>query len=284
VLWSHGMNDINTKPSNFMPIWTRLEGPKRAWFGQWAHDRGNEVNRVGRDGFLTEAMDWFDHYLKGLPLVEHPAVEIQDIDQEWRSENAWPPEDGVRHAFPLRAGTYPDELGSSANNPQNGVWTVTPPAPYALRYAGEPELAVEVETPVPFANLLAVLYDVGPGGDARMISRGAYRLPGSGEVTFALYPQDGLLAEGHRFALHISGDDSSHFQPTPTNTEVEVVGGSLSLPFLHYERTYNLEGGRSQSGPPSPSVGTGIFSSEVEFEFPPPMVACDPETEDCPQE
>ena len=286
VLWSHGMNDVNTKPSNFMPVWTRLEGPKRAWFGQWDHVRGNEANLVGRDGFLDEAMDWFDHFLKGEPLVEHPGTEIQDVTGQWRTEKAWPPEDGVRAAFPLQTGSYPDDMGSSASNPSDGVWTVTPPAPHDLRYAGEPELTVEVETQVPFANLIAVLYDIAPDGTAHMISRGAYRLPGNGEVGFVLYPQDGILEEGHRLGLHISGDDS-HFQPTWTQTDVTVTGGSLSLPFLTYERVYDLEGGpaRAMTGVPQASVDQGtIEAAEVDFDFPPPMIACDDETQDCPQE
>jgi predicted acyl esterase len=176
-------------------------------------------------------------------------------------------------------------MGSSASNPSDGVWTVTPPAPHDLRYAGEPELTVEVETQVPFANLIAVLYDIAPDGTAHMISRGAYRLPGNGEVGFVLYPQDGILEEGHRLGLHISGD--SHFQPTWTQTDVTVTGGSLSLPFLTYERVYDLEGGpaRAMTGVPQASVDQGtIEAAEVDFDFPPPMIACDDETQDCPQE
>ena len=34
--------------------------------------------KVGRDGFMDEAMNWLDHYLKGKPLKKLPKHEIQD--------------------------------------------------------------------------------------------------------------------------------------------------------------------------------------------------------------
>ena len=34
MLWSHGFLDANTKPDNFLDVYSQLTGPKRAWFGQ----------------------------------------------------------------------------------------------------------------------------------------------------------------------------------------------------------------------------------------------------------
>ncbi len=72
TFWSHGFNDVNTKPTNIFDVYGKLRGPKRAWFGQWDHVRGNQADLVGRDGFMTEAMAWMDHYLKGTPLPAMP--------------------------------------------------------------------------------------------------------------------------------------------------------------------------------------------------------------------
>jgi putative CocE/NonD family hydrolase len=105
VLWSHGFNDVNTKPTNLLDTWSRLRGPKRGWFGQWDHVRGNQSDLVGRDGFMDEAMAWFGHYLKGAPLPPYPAVRVQDSEGEWRSEAAWPPADARLRRMPLLPGS-----------------------------------------------------------------------------------------------------------------------------------------------------------------------------------
>lgn len=281
VLWSHGANDVNTKPSNFLDVYSRLEGPKRVWFGQWAHDRGNEVNKVGRDGFLAEAMDWFDHYLKGLPLVEHPGAEIQDQEGKWRREASWPPADAQPHSFPVKPGTYSDDGDNDADGGGNGTWTFTPPAPYDLRFAGEPRLQVTVDTQVPNANLLGILYDVAPNGNARLLSRGAYLLESEGQVAFNLFPQDTILRQGHRLGLLLSGSDDDLFNAIPTNTDVQVTAGSLTLAFLQYARTPDLVGkaATAMASVPETTVSSGTISAnEVQADYPPA-----PEPPPCPE-
>ena len=242
VLWSHGFLDANTKPDNFMGVWSSLNGPKRAWFGQYDHVRGNEDQFVGRDGFMDEAMAWFDHYLKGKPLKRYPNVEVQDNEGKWRKEKAWPPLDARPHALPIKPGTYTDEGGNDASNPASGIWTFSQPAPYDLHFAGEPRLSLEVETDVPNARVIALLYDVSHSGEARLISRGAYSVPESQNISYVLYPEDWRLRRGHRLGLFISGSDDSWFTPAPSFASVNVVNGSLDLPFLRYLRPANLEG------------------------------------------
>jgi hypothetical protein len=272
VIWSHGFNDANTKPNNMMPVWSKLRGPTRAWFGQWAHDRGNEVEKVGRDGFMDEAMHWFDHYLKGLPLVKHPTIEVQDGDGKWRTENEWPPLDAKQHPFPLNPGTYTDEPGNNAGAVSQGVWTFTPPAPYDLRYAGLPRLTLTAETLVPNANLVALLYDVAPDGEARLMSRGAYLIEEPGEVSFDMYPQDWQLRKGHRIGVVLSGTDELWFTPTHTGSDVTVAEGVLTVPFLRYARSPNLKGrfATAQSGVPTVRLESGMIEQNtVESRYPP---------------
>lgn len=253
VLWSHGFLDANTKPDNFMDVWSKLRGPKRAWFGQYDHVRGNESGKVGREGFMDEAMAWLDHYLKRAPLAQFPPVEIQDNLGGWRSERAWPPSDAKDYPIFLNDGTYQDVRGNSADAPEEGAWTFTPPAPYDLHFAGIPRMDVTVRTQGPRANLIALLYDVAPDGQARLISRGAYLVEAEPEISFDLYPQDWRVAKGHRLGVFLSGSDESWFSPIPTGTTV-TVGGTLSLPYLRYLRVNDLEGRAAQAMGDVPEV------------------------------
>src|SRR4028118_59450 len=73
VLWSMGFNDANTKPDNFLPVYSTLTGPKRTWAGQYAHDRGNEHEKVGHAGFFDDVMVWLDRYGAGAPQARRGA-------------------------------------------------------------------------------------------------------------------------------------------------------------------------------------------------------------------
>jgi predicted acyl esterase len=276
VLWSHGFNDANTKPDQFLRVYSKLKGPTRAWFGQYAHDRGNEVDRVGRDGFMDEAMDWLDHFLKGERLISHPRIEVQSNDGRWRTESQWPPRDARRYALSLMEGVYTDERGNQPGGSSggNGTWTFTQPAPHDLHFAGTPRIRAKIASSVPNVNLVALLYDVAPNGDATLISRAAYLIEEPGKVSFDMYPQDWRLPKGHRIGLLLSGSDESWFSPVSTFSDVTVSAGSVSLPFLRFFRSSNLEGGpaAAQSSVPSLDVGPDLISErQVRVRFPPPL-------------
>lgn len=244
VFWSHGFLDANTKPDNFMDTWEGYRGWHRGWFGQYDHVRGNEVEFVGRDGFLDEAMSFFDHFLKGEPLPDYPArVEVQDGEGLWRTESEWPPPDADydRGSLKVKPGEYVDNGRNSASQ-GTGSWTFTQPAPYDIRFAGTPIVDVKVETTLPNANLITLLYDVDPKGDARMIAEGASLIASAGRVTYELYPQDWVLREGHRIGILLASNDSSWFTTYPTGQTVTIKGGKVELPFLKYLRRSNLEG------------------------------------------
>jgi predicted acyl esterase len=247
TLWSHGFRDANTKPDNFLDTWEGYRGWHRGWFGQYDHVRGNEHKLVGRDGFLDEAMSFFDHFLKGEPLPNYPGkVEVQDGEGKWRSESAWPPVDADYDLGSLKVlkGEYSDDGGNSADS-GTGSWSISQAAPYDIRFAGNGVVDVKVSTTVPNANLVTLLYDIDPKGKARMITEGAYLIRSQGEsrVTYELYPQDWVLRKGHRFGVLLAGSDTSWYQTVPTGQTVTIAGGKIELPFLRYERTANLKGG-----------------------------------------
>ena len=279
IMWSHGFRDANTKPDNFMDTWEGYHGWHRGWFGQYDHVRGNEVEFVGRAGFLDEAMTFFDHFLKGEPLPKYPGnVEVQDGEGKWRTESAWPPKDASydRGFLRVKKGEYSDNAQNSATR-GNGSWTFTQTAPYDMRFAGNVIVDVNVETTLPNANLVTILYDVDPKGNARMITEGAYliRSVGANRVTYELYPQDWILRKGHRFGILLASNDSSWFTTYPTGQIVTITGGKIELPFLQWLRKPNLEGNAAAAMAEVPE--TDVDKAEMKgrnarADFPPPMM------------
>lgn len=253
VLWSHGFMDANTKPDNFMDIWSTLKGPHRAWFGQYDHVRGNEDEFVGREGFMSEAMAMFDRFLKGEGNSGYerlPRVEIQQDDGKWRTETAWPPKDATPYGLPIKEGSYVDEPGNTADGGSagNGTWTFTQPLPYDVHLAGVPKLTVDVEPGLPGAHLIALVYDVDAKGEATRITEGAFKIGEAGKASFELYPQDWRVEKGHRLGILLSGSDEDWFSSVgTTNLPVEVSGGELSVPFLRFDRDELIEGGAAEA-------------------------------------
>jgi uncharacterized protein len=255
TLWTHGFYDANTKPVH-LDVWDALAGPKQAWFGQFTHLRGHEEG-VGRRGFLEQAMRFLDRHVRGArgAGAGDPAITVQEGngDGRWRLEESWPPSDARPWAMPVREGAYVDEPGNAADSEGTGHWTVTRPLPWEAHLAGEPVLRVRVASSAPDVNVVAHLYDVAPDGTTTFVQRGglAPRSSGEQEVRFAFYPQDWRFGKGHRLALRLSGSDDSWFTPGVSHTEVEVLGGSLSLPMLRGKRKQFVAGG--------PSDGTGDY-------------------------
>ena len=279
TLWSHGFLDANTKADNFMGVWSGLRGPKRAWFGQYDHVRGNEVDKVGRDGFLDEAMRWFDRYLKGnknAGVDRDPGVEVQQENGKWRAEKAWPPLDAKRYSMPVKPGVYVDDDSNNAggNNAGNGSWSVSQKLPYDVHLAGLTRLSVEVETPVPNTHLVGLLYDIDKTGFARLITRGAFLVRSAGKLSFDLYPQDWRIAKGSRIGLLLSGSDASWFMPGVTGTDVTVTGGQVSMPFLRYDRDNFLKGGPATAQATRPTftvVEDKLAGRSVKAKLPPKL-------------
>src|SRR3954454_5045915 len=141
VLWSHGFDDANTKPNNFLDVFSRLKGPHRAWFGQYYHQRpqdkwGKGVSVTGREGFIDEAMRWFAPSLKAdasSRVEKAPPVEVEDGGlQRYRAEESWPPADAERHTMALKSGTITNQQGNDGDagggatagggSTGNGIW------------------------------------------------------------------------------------------------------------------------------------------------------------------
>jgi hypothetical protein len=270
ALWAHGLNDNNVYPDQFLPVWSRLAGPHRAFLGPWEHG----INGLSGQAWIDEAVGWFDCYVRetgSCPAA--PAVEVQSLDGTWRAEDAWPPADSVAHPIPLLDGSYVDAAGNNGETrgPRTipgpvqpgedlelptgrGAWTFTQPLPYDLHISGLPRLEATVQPAVPEVHLIALLYDVDANGRAAMISRGAFRVHESGPVAFELFPQDWRMAASHRIGVLVSGADDLWFLPNDSGTTVTFSQARLLVPFLGSRRDTPLPAGPFlPRTPPPPS-------------------------------
>lgn len=282
---TQGFLETNTRPDGAFEFFDALDGPKRAWFGQFDHVRGWEKAKkrflTGRSSFAAELMRFLDRHLKGARVKGDPAVAVQDNLGRYRAERAWPPGDARTLWSSLNPGEYTDDgenTGTGAGG-GNGVWSLSQPLPHDVWMAGEPELRVDAETVLPRANLAANLYDVGPGGRATLISRGTVLLRKAGRhrTSLEMYGQDWLLRRGHRIGVLVSGANADWWAHLPTMSPVTVHSGRVGLPFLRSRRDTFLDGG------PSPRLEDHVRRGFVEvsrptmearsrtFRLPPPL-------------
>ena len=249
TFFMQGFLESNTKPDAVFDYFNNLAGTEnRAWFGQWDHVRGNDKEgtrfAAGRSTFVAEALRFLDEHLKGIqPAQEDPKIVVQSSDGKFRSEQQWPPADSRRLATALKPGTYTDDAGNhgDGSGAGNGIWTISQPLPHRVHFAGVPRISLDVEAPSN-ANLVANVYAIGPDNKATLVSRGAYLLPGDGQVAFDLYGQDWILEPGHRVGVLVSGSNAEWWDHIPTGGDVTVKGGSIELPFLTFKRASDLAG------------------------------------------
>lgn len=273
TFWTHGFLDVNTKPDNFLPVWSTLKGPKRAWFGQFVHTRPNEPG-VGRNAyFYGELFGFLDEYMKGGPHVSLPPVEVEDSTGRWRAEDVWPPEDGVEHTVALRSGSYTDSPAAS-----DSVWSITPPVANDAWISGVIKASIKLTTTLPNAVVIARFWDIPKdGGVAQQISHGAGVFTGTGAGTKALelYPADYVLKAGHRLGVQITANDPL-WLPTPSGQPVTVIGGSLTAPFLTYDRKVFLPGKKSPDASTRNTAtvtAATISANPTTWDEPPALVA-----------
>ena len=292
LFMTQGFIENNTKPDGAYDFFNGVAGPKRAWFGMWDHVRGNDVDAdgrlaMGRHGWFDEVMRFYDQHLLGVaPSVPDPPVAVETSDGTWRSEAQWPPADASALSTPLRPGAYTDDAqnngtadGGSPNG--QGIWTFSPPLAHGAHLAGVPKVKVNASIVVPDANLVADVYDVDSGGQATLISRGTYLLPGSGDVGFDLYGDDWKLPAGHRVGVLVTSSNSEWWLHRPTLQPVTVSSASISLPWRSCEGGAAIEGGPSikldsykASAPFAVPAATIAASTDPSFALPGALGAC----------
>jgi predicted acyl esterase len=258
----------------------------------WDHVRGNDVDTdgrlaMGRHGWFDEVMRFYDQHLLGVAAsVQDPPVAVETSDGTWRSEAQWPPADASALSTRLRPGAYTDDAqnnGTADGGTPNGqgIWTFSPPLAHDAHLAGVPKATVNASIVVPDANLVADVYDVDSAGQATLISRGAYLLAGSGQVSFDLYGDDWKLPAGHRVGVLVTSSNSEWWLHRPTLQPVIVSSASVSLPWRSCEGGAAIEGGPSikldsykASAPFAVPAATIAASTDPSFALPGALGAC----------
>lgn len=260
---TQGLTENNTVADGMQAYLENHTGYERSWLGPWEHVRGNETDesgrlKMGRQGWFDEVMRFYDRYLKDVaPPVADPPHAVQTNDGKWRSEAQWPAADMREFSTQLNSGTYTDHaqsVSTAANSPSgqpndpavtSGVWTVSNPLPHDVHLSGSPKASVDVTTEKPNANLVVDVYDLGPDGTGPLITRQGHLVRNAGDSTIplTLWGADWKLPAGHRIGVRVTDNNQDWWQMAePSGQTVEVRGGSLELPFLHYRRTMTVQG------------------------------------------
>ena len=97
---------------------------------------------------------------------------------------------------------------------------------------GLPTVKATIKTIGPFGELASRLWDVLPGGEQRLISRGVYRLNEnqSGTVTFQLHGNGYQFPAGDTVKLQLLGRDAPYYRASNGSFSVEVSNLTVSLP------------------------------------------------------
>jgi hypothetical protein len=167
---------------------------------------------------------------------------VQTNDGKWRAEDTWPPADSTGYTSQLRPGTYTDDANGSISD-ADGVWTISPPLPYAAHLSGSGHVSVDVTTSLPRANLVADVYDLDKDGTGPLITRQGHMIYGSGQIPLDLWSADWKIPAGHRIGVKVTDNNQDFWLlASPTGQDVTVNGGQITLPFLGRLRTTTIQG------------------------------------------
>ncbi len=97
---------------------------------------------------------------------------------------------------------------------------------------GMPTVKADVKTTGVYGEITARLWDVLPGGEQRLISRGVYRLTEGqeGPITFQLHGAGYQFAAGDQVELELLGRDAPYYRASNGAFSVEASDVSVTLP------------------------------------------------------
>jgi predicted acyl esterase len=303
LLMTQGFIENNTKPDGAFDYFNAVRAPKWGWFGQWEHVRGNDRDpdgrlRMGRKGWFTQVMHFYDHYLKGAPasktIDRDPKLAVESSDGKWREEKRWPAADAFKLTAVLNTGTYVDHgqnngtgqrliEGQPAQPPYgDGVWTFSPKFDHLVHFMGVPHVNVQTSAVVDRGNLVVDVYDVDAKSNAILISRGAYLLSaGTTNASYDLYGNDWMLPAGHRLGVLVTSSNAEWWSHVPTNQPVTVKRASITMGFAACARPKTIQGRSSiflddyfVFQPIPVDASTVAQGTRAAFPVPAPLTSC----------
>lgn len=239
VLVSHGQLDFNVKTWEGTSWFNALDTEKAMVLGQWAH--ASPRGRYADWDLLLEK--WFERWLYGVRngVENEPAVRVQTNDGKWHLQDDWRPDTVRRLDVEGKEFTYFDDGALTESEMTRGIGAgtrfvrVKVRDSSGLRLAGRPILRLTASSDASSTHLVAVLCDVGPGGQCDIVSRAfmnaRYRdglskgkdlQPGK-RYTFDLefIDKDYVVAPDHHLELLISSSSNTWVAPNrerATNT------------------------------------------------------------------
>ena len=269
LLWANGWND-DIFPVNQEIDWTNkvLSVHPDAQISMFLSDIGHprSQNKAADQAVLTQQIiNWFAHYLTGAATPVLRGVEALTTTCPSTAPSGGPyfaPSWAAVHPGEVRyqsagaqtvVSTSGDANEDSAIDPVTGPGVCAAPSPSSntsgmatydfpvpsggFTMIGSPTVIATMTAtsapggPAPY--VAAHLFDVAPGGKSEtLVGRQTYRLSGSGQQVFQLYPQAWYFAPGHTVRLELDGQDAPYSRPDTLPGVVTVAGLQLRLPAL----------------------------------------------------
>jgi putative CocE/NonD family hydrolase len=244
-----------------------MQGPKKLLAGPWMHIMPHD-SPVERIDFLSVALRWWDHWLRGIEngVMDEPAVTlyIQGADPGWRGYSSWPPSDGE---LVLATGT--DAVLTDTSEAQaehsviaeyrpdatigtlSGLWAVIPaqfglpldqhsddlrsalatsePLSDDVVITGRPEVSVDLASDAAPQRIVVRLCEVDSEGTSTLVTSGI----AVGSTFVVLDPTTYRFRAGNRVRVAISDSDFPRCWPLSDPeplaiTRVEFVAPTVS--------------------------------------------------------
>lgn len=247
VFLVHGFDDTIVRPDSGLPLARALADrgqPVKILLGQWAHaypDWGSDGAAVRWD-FAEVLLRWFDRWLKDGTGPTGPAVDVQDEEGAWRTEETWPPADAVPTPLYLGDGVLSWTPEADAEVPVaaasiggTGWPTFDLVLERDLHLGGFARVTLTLTPSTPNQAFLLTLADIDEDGQATRLSiaRGSLAATAEGDVVpgqaarfrFQFQPADARLATGHTLRLHVTPITAG----PPATAAVLEVGGEASV-------------------------------------------------------
>jgi predicted acyl esterase len=214
-----------------------VDGPRRLYLGDLGHAPASNPLEE-KPHYLTEAREWFDRYLKGLPngIDTRPPIEI--ASDPWSGRTTSFKTFPKTKALTLRLGgarriTAGDKVVRTVKLPRR-----------LLETFGSASVSVKLASTTGWPHVVAVLSAVTPGGGETVVSEGGVPTSGltrrSTRVTIRLLDDATVIPSGSRLRLTLaSASTAQNIQNalyldvgTPVTARLTVGRATLRLPVL----------------------------------------------------
>lgn len=260
LLIENGWTDDLFPPEQAIRVYNQAAGsPVSLQLGDLGHSRGSNKPTVNRP-FNEEGAAFFAHYLHGAaggPAPRSVAAYTQTCPASEPDGGPYTASDyGALSSGAVSFGSAASQLVTAAGDPLTSaqldpiagtsdackaVQSLDPAgsASYSMTTAdgftmlGLPTVTATIATLGEYGELDSMLFDVAPGGEEVLVSRGAYRLTAnqSGRVTLQLHGNGYRFAPGHTAKLVLLGSDAPYLRPSnDTAFTVTVSDLTVTLP------------------------------------------------------